>query len=194
MTYFNFYVIDNMNMGELESHIMKIHDLAEVDDYNVEDVFYNQIYNGNNCCAIEVSSSSERIYGVIPLLLGRKYFIVRFIDHGSWQVTAYDKFTHVVNHNVNPWCYDNVKGLKEEMADIRAKKFTDFWGIEHDSVCRYFSFWKTRKNMRWVPRKGKAYEDDEHDYCDAYQFMDFMKKFGLDVNCGGKSIEYENNE
>lgn len=128
--------------------------------------------------------------------LGELWMDVRYQDGDSWDLSCHTGFQHELTHRVNPWPYN-----PEFVYDSQAVR-----GIEHriaklcrllpeyaDTLPPYMQLWRypvdPNKPKRLLDRVGKAQASDRYGYGDAYQFFDFLRCFGIDLDQPAHTIE-----
>ena len=93
----------------------------------------------------------------------------------------YKGVEHQVGHTVNPWAHDDEYNQKH--VDYRIARVCELWADKGDRIRRYLLPWrepvKKLGRTKFVPRKGKAYPTDQHNYGDADQIHDFVAAFGI---------------
>ena len=95
-------------------------------------------------------------------------------DDDLWMYVLYESGDEIDHFNPIPdyWSDD----LSEEEINFwmgQPDKISKIIGIEPDLISDYFQRWDLEQD------EGKAYDNDEFEYCDAWQMCDFMKRIGL---------------
>ena len=138
---------------------------------------------GDGCSAILMGylKREAEVLMSVGYQLGGIWMDVRYQDDDWWDLTIYKGVEHQVSHSVNPWAHDEEYDQKH--VDYRIAKVCELWPDKADRIKSYLLPWREPLmklgKTEFVPRKGKAYPMDQHDYGDAGQIHDFVAAFGI---------------
>jgi hypothetical protein len=138
---------------------------------------------GEGCSALLMGylRREEAVLMPVGYQLGGIWMDVRYQDGDWWDLTIYKGVEHQVSHSVNPWAHDDE--YNQQHVDYRMAKVCALWPDKADRIRRYLLPWREPVTKlgktSFVPRSGKAYPTDQHDYGDAEQIHDLVAAFGI---------------
>ncbi len=143
------------------------------------------LYEGKSCVALGYGAMQHEglILSPIGWQLGCVWMDVDYLDGDSWQVKLFEGTEHRCTHNVNPWAEHEKPTVNMEHVEYRINRICELWPLQADRIRKHLLLWKEPSRQlgvtRWVPRIGKAYDSDKHEYGDAEQIHDFLEAFGI---------------
>lgn len=140
---------------------------------------------GTGCSALLLGylKREEALLTPIGYQFGCVWMDVNWNDGDWWDLRVYEGAEHRVGHNPNPWATGDRVTWEEQHFDYRIKRVCEHWPDHADRIERYLLPVRRRVTKlgrtRFVPRTGKAYDADQHEYGDADQIHDFVAAFGI---------------
>jgi hypothetical protein len=181
MGYFTYRILRDVNRDHLTKKVVANLKLFEPETVGRQ--LKVTLWDGDGCSAMMLDpvAKEDMLLVAIPLQFGGVWMDVRWQDGDWWDLTIYEGANHLVSHSVNPWAHDDPVDLTHD--EFRIKRVCELWPRQSARIERYLLPWRQpsrgSKSSEWVPRTGKAYPSDKHQYGDADQIHDFAAAFGV---------------
>lgn len=145
------------------------------------------VFSGNDCAAVYFGGSKE-IENRLRELRSDKECInmdVNFVDHDAWEVNLYSGSEFLAHFNTNPWQFDQSFKVDEKELEENVEIICKAWPSLSEEIRPYLRLWR-EPSRSWLgftklrAIEGKAHDNDQYEYKDAFQLHDFLRKFGVD--------------
>lgn len=144
------------------------------------------LWGGRGCSALLFTKSWEGlVLAPVAYQFGCVWMDACNMDGDSMAFTVNEGAEHRCGHDVNPWASEPKVNYNQEHIDYRIDRICELWPDQAATIRRYLLPWRepVRKlgRTRFLERKGKAYDNDEHEYGDSDQLHDFVRGCGINL-------------
>jgi hypothetical protein len=182
MGYYTYRIFKGVPLNRLRQKVEA--NLALYEPDTVGPQFRTTLFEGWGCSAMLLGHLHEQaMFESLGYQFGCVWMDVRYQDGDAWDLSIYEGAEHQVSHDINPWVHEQRVNYNQEHIDFRIRRVCELWPDQAAKIKPYLLPWRVPVSKlgrtRFVPRKGKAHEDDQYEYGDAMQIHDFVCAFGI---------------